>query len=144
MSFQAGGVLVALLFQSAELSSPVDCPASHGRPFLAAPGWFLLNVFAVNMADSILRQLVISIWKRVLPTHRRVAWIPVDHDVRGLDSRQSPCRFRARCGVARVFVFQIKNDVLLGGFVRGFSLLVVNGSAVRGLLVQPPEIQNAN
>src|SRR5438270_1980285 len=142
VSFKTRSEFVALLLESAELPSPIDCAASHGSPFLSVTGGLLLDVLTVDMPDAILRQLVISIRESILAAHCGVAWIPVDHEVWRFHGGEQSSRLRSGCRVARILVFKNQDDVLLGRLFGGLSHFVVNCRAIGRLILQPPEIED--
>src|SRR6266478_3279403 len=71
--------MIAVALQRPELPSPIDDALTHGRPPIALAIRLLYGVLTVTMANSVLRQEIVSIRVRLLIMLRRVSRVPIEH-----------------------------------------------------------------
>ena len=84
VSLQAYGVVIIIAFERGKLSDPIDRTGSHRGParFFGIRGArYVLDIFAVAMADPLFRQKIVAtrVWN--FPASRGVAWIPIEHEM---------------------------------------------------------------
>ena len=121
MRLQAHGKVIVGVLQGAELSYPIDHPTSHCSPFNAFAVRLTLRVFAVHMANSMMRQFIEPIGKWRLPKHGCVTGIPIEHEVRSFHSVQGSRPLCPCPGVAFVFVFEQQDNIYPGSLLGGFA-----------------------
>src|SRR6185437_2741828 len=139
---KAGRVFITLLLERLELPGPVDESATHRCPLLARTIWLVLNVLAMNVADTVLRQGIVPIRECLLAAHRSIARIPIDHEILRLHGGQQTASFCASSCVAGKLVFENQDDLFLRSFVGCIAHFVVNRGAVGSLIVKPPKIKD--
>ena len=144
MSLKAHGVVIAIVLQGAELAHPVDHAAAHRRPFRLAIG-FANRILAMAVADAMFGQQIVVVGVgRVIREGRGVARIPIEHEVGLGDGGQCFRCFLAAARVAGHFVFEQKDEIVLGASARCLAQFVVDGRAIGLGIVEPPEIETAD
>src|SRR5215467_12771756 len=96
----------------------------------------------MHVADTILWQQRIAFWKSFVPEARGVSRIPIQKEILVGDRRQRSRGLRSGRGVA--FVFKNKHDVVLRGFLAKFAQLLVHILAVRLVVFETPEVEQAH
>src|SRR5258708_39748308 len=105
--------MVAITRKSSELTDPIDDSASHRRPFVGFAVRLLDRIFAMAMADPLLRQKVIAVWVWLLAPCSCISRVPIQHQITGLHRAQDFGGLGRRRGVACEFFFEHPNHGLL-------------------------------
>src|SRR5262252_9420687 len=142
VGFKANRVLVAVGFESLELSYPIDNAFTHGRPVVAVT--FADYVLAMAVADSILRQECVTIGIGILATRSRIARIPVQHKASRVHRAHGAGSLGPCGGIACRFVFQQQDDTGLTSRFRCMLQLLIHFGAIRPLVIEAPKIKAAN
>src|SRR5258708_37814023 len=132
--------MVAITRKSSELTDPIDDSASHRRPFVGFAVRLLDRIFAMAMADPLLRQKVIAVWVWLLAPCSCISRVPIQHQITGLHRAQDFGGLGRRGGVACEFVLEHQNHVLLTPPASPILPLLVDCRAMRRLTIEPPEI----
>src|SRR5712692_1325442 len=141
VGFQADCSVVGVTLQSAELPDPINHTSPHGCPLISRTRGLAGDVFAVDVADTLLRQAFITVRERRLTGHRGIAGVPVQFEIGGADGIECPDRFGAGRGVAIMLILKEQNDALPGSLGGRFEEFRVHGRAVGSRVVQAPEIE---
>src|SRR3989454_5032209 len=141
--FEAHRSRVSRLRQRAELPHVIDDAPPHRRPFERAVR-FARHILAMHMPDAFLGNFCEPVRKGDLAAIGGIPGIPVQFEVRRLNSLQCTHSFCACRGVAGKFVFEQKSDFLRSNLSSGVAEFAVHRIAERLRFVQPPEIKAAH
>src|SRR3989442_943192 len=141
--FEAHGSGVSGLRQRAKLPHVIDDTPPHRRPFERAVR-FARYILAMHVPDAFLGNFCEPVRKRDLAAIGGIPGIPVQFEVRRLNSLQCTHSFCACRGVAGKFVFEQKSDFLRSNLSSGFAKFTVHRIAERLRIVQSPEIEAAH
>src|SRR5258708_23376170 len=133
--------MVAITRKSSELTDPIDNSAPHRRPFVGFAVRLLDRIFAMAMADPLLRQKVIAVWVWLLAPCSCISWIPIQHQITGLHRAQDFGGLGRGGRVACEFVLEHQNHALLARLASRLLQLFVDGRAMRRRIIEPPEIE---
>ena len=134
---------VPIFLERAQLAHPIHHSIAHRSP-LVLPIRLAFHILAVAMADAVLRQQIVSIGiRRVIRKSGCVAGVPVEHEMGRLHRIQNLGSFGPGGGIETGIIFQKQDNAFLARFGGGIQQLLVNGCAIRSLILQSPKIETA-
>ena len=144
MGFKAYRFVIAGITKGTKLSCPVNESSADRRPLDFAVRIFH-GVLYMAVVDAVFGQQGPGCGESVeFAAHDGVGGIPVENEVGRLNCIERAYGFATGGGVAFEFVFEDEQDAMLGGYFRGGSEFLVDGSAVGSDIVKAPEVEAAN
>src|SRR5262249_59598893 len=129
--------------RAGDVAALLYLPAAHGGPRgLASAGGD--DVLAVDVRDAGRGDLRVAVRERLLAARGGVARIPVQHQRLLPDGIEQAPRLGAGGGVAGQLVFERERHALPARFDRGLAHAVVDRLAIRLLIGQTPEVEDAD